>query len=447
MSSPPINRRQLLRGAGLTALGGLSLSAAACGTPFASGIAGTGAGRHSLAYWNLLGGGDGVRMVQMQDVYRRSHPDVDLQAVTLAWGNPYYTKVTLATLGNQPPDVAIAHLTRATILARAGLLEPLDEAELGRHGLTGDNFTSTAWDKAHTDGRLYAIPLDTHPFVMFYNTDICKKADLLDTDGTLRSLDGPTALVDAMRAAKQVTGAYGGVASINNDFATQWRLFSTLYWQLGGDSLLSNEGTDIVMKDALAEQALTYIANLTVGEKLMPASVDYGGAITIFAGGQAGFYFEGDWEVSTFLTAKTPFSMTRFPNVFGGAYAVQADSHSFVLPRDDKRDDARRQTILDFVRSMLDQSKTWAEGGHIPAWRPFQSSDAYDQIKPQSNYKDVADSVRYDDPAWYSGSGSDFENITGSAIAAVSAGQTSPAEAVSEMRARLTKYANTAAPV
>jgi multiple sugar transport system substrate-binding protein len=192
---------------------------------------------------------------------------------------------------------------------------------------------------------------------------------------------------------------------------------------------------------------LSYIASLTTGEKLMPASVDYGGAITIFASGQAGFYFEGDWEVSTFLTAKTPFSMTRFPNVFGGTYAVQADSHSFVLPRDDKRDDARRQIILDFVRSLLDQSKTWAEGGHIPAWRPFQSSDAYDQIKPQSNYKDVADSVRYDDPAWYSGSGSDFENITGSAIAAVSAGQSSPAQAVSEMRTRLTKYANTAAPV
>src|SRR5690348_13523305 len=371
MSSPPINRRQLLRGAGLAALGGLSLGAAGCGTPFASGIAGTGASKNSLAYWNLLGGGDGVRMVEMQDVYRRNHPDVDLQAVTLAWGNPYYTKVTLATLGNQPPDVAIAHLTRATILAKAGLLEPLDDAELQSFGLTADNFTSTAWDKAHTDGRLYAIPLDTHPFVMFYNTDICKKAGLLDSDGSLRSLDGPTALVDAMRAAKQVTGAYGGVASINNDFATQWRLFSTLYWQLGGDSLLGNEGTDIIMKDALAEQALTYIANLTVGEKLMPASVDYGGAITIFAGGQAGFYFEGDWEVSTFLTAKTPFSMTRFPNVFGGAYAVQADSHSFVLPRDDNRDDARRQTILDFVRSMLDQSKTWAEGGHIPAWRPF----------------------------------------------------------------------------
>ncbi len=445
MNSPPISRRDLLRSTGLAALGGIGLSA--CGSPFASGVAGTGPGHDTLAYWNLLGGGDGVRMVAMQDVYRKAHPGIDLQAVTLAWGNPYYTKVTLSTLGNQPPDVAIAHLTRATILAEADLLEPLDDAALGRFGLDGDNFTSVQWEKAHTNGKLYAIPLDTHPFVMFYNTDICQKAGLLDGDGNLRDLDGPTALVDALRAAQRVTGAYGGVFSINNDYATPWRLFSSLYYQLGGGDLLGDNGRQITMKDAMVEQVLSYIAGLTTRDKLMPTSVDYGGATTIFASGQAGFYFEGDWEVSTFLTAKTPFSMTRFPNVFGGTYAVQADSHAFVLPRDAKRDDERRELIFGFIRSLLDQSKTWAEGGHIPAWRPFHSSDEYNQIKPQSNYKDVADSVRYDDPAWYSGSGSNFEYILGSAIAAVAAGQRSPAQAVSEIRTRLTEYANTAAPV
>ena len=56
---------------------------------------------------------------------------------------------------------------------------------------------------------------------MYYNTDICKKAGLLDKDGSLKSLDGPTALAEALTAAKKVTGAYGGVVSINNDTATQ----------------------------------------------------------------------------------------------------------------------------------------------------------------------------------------------------------------------------------
>jgi multiple sugar transport system substrate-binding protein len=139
--------------------------------------------------------------------------------------------------------------------------------------------------------------------------------------------------------------------------------------------------------------------------------------------------------------------MTAFPNVFGGKYAVQADSHSFVLPKDPARTDAKRQEIFGFIRALLNQSSTWAQGGHIPAWLPFQKSAAYDKLKPASNYKWVANYARYDDAAWYSGSGSDFENIMGFAIGAVMAGQMSPAAAISDMRSKLAQYANTTSPV
>jgi multiple sugar transport system substrate-binding protein len=211
--------------------------------------------------------------------------------------------------------------------------------------------------------------------------------------------------------------------------------------------VLADSGRKIVLDDAKAEKVLSLFQELTVKQGLMPTSVDYPGAITTFATGKAGFYFEGDWEITTFETTKTPFSMTAFPNVFGGRYAVQADSHSFVLPKDPARTDAMRKNILGFVRSMLDQSSTWAQGGHIPAWLPFQKSAAYDKLRPASDYKGVANYARYDDLAWYSGSGSDFENIMGFAIAAVSAGQMSPAAAVSDMRSKLTQYANTPSPV
>jgi multiple sugar transport system substrate-binding protein len=441
-NSLAVSRRSLLRGAGLAGLGSVL---SGCGTALASGVAGTGPPGNSLSYWNLFGGGDGVRMVAMQQAYAKQHPAIRLDAVTLAWGNPYYTKVSLATLGNRPPDVAVSHLTRASILARAGLLEPLDQAELAPFGLTRGNFTPAAWDMAHTDGKLYAIPLDTHPLVMYYNTDICKKAGLVGQDGRLKNLDGPDALPQALAAVKKVTGAYGGVVSINNDTATQWRFFSTLYYQLGG-SVLAREGQRVVLDDAKAEKVLALIQNL-VKRDLIPTSVDYPGAITTFATGQAGFYFEGDWEITTFETTKTPFSMVAFPNVFGGTYAVQADSHSFVLPKDASRTKARRQEIFGFIRSMLNQSSTWAQGGHIPAWLPFQQSAAYDKLKPASDYKRVANFARYDDPAWYSGSGSDFENIMGFAIGAVSAGQMAPGAAIADMRSKLTQYANTPTPV
>lgn len=437
------SRRSLLRGAGLLGLGGLI---SGCGSALAAGVTGSAIPKNSLTYWNLLGGGDGVRMVAMEQGYEKTHPDVSLSAVTLAWGNPYYTKLSLATLGGHPPDVAISHLTRATILAQAGLLEPLRESELAPFGLTGNHYTPAAWQKAHTNGNLYAIPLDTHPFVMYYNTDVCKKAGLLNQDGSLKSLDSPAAFTGALTAAKKVTGAYGGVFSINNDTATCWRLFSTLYYQLGG-SVLADSGRKVVLDGAKAEQVLSLIQDLTVKRKLMPTSIDYGGATTTFATGQAGFYFEGDWEITTFETAKTPFSMTAFPHLYGGRYAVQADSHSFVLPKDPSRTGAQRKVIFGFIRSMNNQSSTWAQGGHIPAWLPYQDSAAYGKLMPQANYKWVANYARYDDPGWYSGSGSDFENITGFAIGAVAAGQMSPAAAVADMRKKLSKYANTPSPV
>jgi multiple sugar transport system substrate-binding protein len=432
-----LTRRALLRG---------TAAAAALGLTGCSGLTPGRDTTGSLDYWNLFGGGDGVRMNQMLDGFRTANPGIDLSAVTLAWGNPYYTKLALATLGDKPPDVAISHLTRMKTLVASGLLEELRPEDLARHGITADLFTPRAWQAGLVEGKAYAIPLDTHPFVMFYNTDICEKAGLLDSSGALSPLDSPEKFTEAMRKAKEASGGYGGVVAINNDTSTPWRLFQSLYSQLGGE-MLADEGRRVVIDDAKATQVLTFLQSLTKSG-LFPAGIDYQGSIATFANGQAGFYFQGEWEISTFQTAKMPFSMTLFPNVFGGAkYAVQADSHTLVVPRRPDQNQGRLDRSLLLIRSMLDQSKTWAEGGHVPAWLPFRESSEYQAMTPQSNYSAAADAAVYDPPGWYSGSGSNFEIITGSAIATVLGGQQSPAAALGPMRDQLLNLSTTASPI
>jgi multiple sugar transport system substrate-binding protein len=400
----------------------------------------------SLDYWNLFGGGDGVRMTQMLDGFRTANPGIDLSAVTLAWGNPYYTKLALATLGDKPPDVAISHLTRMKTLVASGLLEELRPEDLARHGITADLFTQRAWQAGLVEGKAYAIPIDTHPFVMFYNTDVCEKAGLLDSSGALSPLDSPEKFTDAMRRAKEASGAYGGVVAINNDTSTPWRIFQSLYSQLGGETL-ADEGRRVVLDDAKATQVLSFLQSLT-RSGLFPAGIDYQGSIATFANGQAGFFFQGEWEISTFQTAKMPFSMTLFPNLYGSStYAVQADSHTLVIPRQPKQDRDQLDRSLLLVRSMLDQSKTWAEGGHVPTWLPFRDSPEYQAMNPQSNYATAADGAVYDPEGWYSGSGSNFEIVTGSAIATVLGGQQSPADALAQMRGQLQTLSTTASPI
>ena len=400
----------------------------------------------SLDYWNLFGGGDGVRMTQMLDGFRTANPGIDLSAVTLAWGNPYYTKLALATLGDKPPDVAISHLTRMKTLVASDLLEELRPEDLARHGIAANLFNERAWQAGLVEGRAYAIPIDTHPFVMFYNTDVCEKAGLLDSGGALTPLDSPEKFIDAMRRAKEASGAYGGVVAINTDTSTPWRIFQSLYSQLGGETL-ADEGRRVVIDDARATQVLTFLQSLT-RDGLFPGGIDYQGAIATFANGQAGFYFQGEWEISTFQTAKMPFSMTLFPNLYGGSrYAVQADSHTLVIPRQPAQDRDQLDRSLLLIRSMLDQSRTWAEGGHVPAWLPFRDSPEYKAMTPQSNYAAAADGAVYDPDGWYSGSGSNFEIVTGSAVATVLSGQKSPAGALAQLRGQLHTLSTTASPI
>jgi multiple sugar transport system substrate-binding protein len=437
-----LSRRSLLIGAGL----GVGATLAGCSAPVLSGLSIRSAPSGSLDYWNLFGGGDGVRMNQMLDTFRAANPDINLDAVTLAWGNPYYTKLSLATLGQKPPDVAISHLTRMKTLVASDLIEELKLEDLARFGITPDKLDRTAWEAGLVDGKAYAVPLDTHPFVMFYNTDVCEQAGLLDSAGQLLPLDSPEKFTDAMTKAKEVTGQYGGVVAVINDTSTPWRVFQSLYSQLGGQTL-ADEGKQVVIDDAKATQVLTFMQSWT-SSGLFPAAADYPGAIASFATGAAGFYFQGEWEISTFQTAKMPFSMTLFPNLYGGdRYAVQADSHTLVIPRQPATDRARLDRSLLLIRSMLDQSKTWAEGGHVPSWLPFRDSAEYKALTPQSNYAAAAEGAVYDPDGWYSGSGSNFEIVTGSAIATVLGGQQSPADALAQMRTKLTTLANTASPI
>jgi multiple sugar transport system substrate-binding protein len=68
-------------------------------------------------------------------------------------------------------------------------------------------------------------------------------------------------------------------------------------------------------------------------------------------------------------------------------------------------------------------------------------------MKPQSAYATAADTAVYDPDGWFSGSGSDFETVMGSAIGATMAGQASPKSALVQMRTRLTTLTQTAPPV
>ena len=202
--------------------------------------------------------------------------------------------------------------------------------------------------------------------------------------------------------------------------------------------MLAEDGKQIVLDRPLAIRVLTFIDQLGK-EGLVLANQDAAGGIATFQSGDAGLYWEGEWNVDIFQQGGLPFSMQPFPAVFGPGVS-QADSHSFVIPVQPHHDPKTLSMVLTMVRTLLGQSLVWAGGGHIPAWLPVRELAAYQKLKPQSNYQSVANHVVYDPPAWYSGSGSDMENFAGGAIGSLMLGALTPAGAGTGCTRRSSSY-------
>ena len=396
-------RRRVLR-AGL-ASAGLLLGGGALG---ACGAAVAGDAR-TVRLWDLFSGGDGANLNVMIDTAAPDMPGTRIDRTVLEWGTPYYTKLAMASAGGRGPDVAVMHLSRLAGYAPSGLLDPWDPELLAEYGVHASDFAPSVWARARSGGRLYAVPLDTHPFIVFFHREPAEKAGLLTADGALdaSAFSSPQRFLAAGRALAKATGKQGIAFGYVNDSAQAWRLCYGLYRQTGGTLELPDGGPAKLDVDRLAE-VIAFMAQITDG-RVNPRNLDYAAGMASFINGQTGMILCGEWELPTFQKADPKVGAAPFPTVFGTP-AVYADSHSFVLPHRPDPDPAHRRRTHRAVAALLKSGQIWARAGHIPAYRPVTRTAAYHRLQPQARYVQAQEHVVLDPSAWFVGAGSDFQN-------------------------------------
>lgn len=140
--------------------------------------------------WTLLSGGDGARMRALVEDFNRSQAGVRVVSTTLKWGEPFYTKLITSSVVGEGPDIATVHLSRLPNLAGGGVLRPIVAAELAAAGIRAEDYFPRQWDKSRYGNAHYAIPLDLHPLVLYYNKTLVGQAGLLDASGRLTPIVG-----------------------------------------------------------------------------------------------------------------------------------------------------------------------------------------------------------------------------------------------------------------
>ena len=61
------------------------------------------------------------------------------------------------------------HASRIPLAVSQDILEEITADDMSKMGLSASDFAPATWDAVTVDGKQYAVPLDTHPIVLYYN--------------------------------------------------------------------------------------------------------------------------------------------------------------------------------------------------------------------------------------------------------------------------------------
>jgi multiple sugar transport system substrate-binding protein len=132
--------------------------------------------KETVVWWDFLGGGDGVRMKKLIEDFNAEHADsVEIQATTLDWGVPFYSKVQTSAAVGEGPDMMTYHASRIPLAVSQDTLAEITPDDWATMGLSADSFAPATWEAVNVDGKQYAVPFDTHPIVLYYNKDLLEK--------------------------------------------------------------------------------------------------------------------------------------------------------------------------------------------------------------------------------------------------------------------------------
>src|SRR5690625_3423948 len=136
--------------------------------------------------------------------------------------------------------MAIAHSHVLPELVSQGLVTDIDEFTSDVE-LEWDDFNQNVLDAAIYDGNYFAVPIDTHPQIMYINNDLVEEAGLLNEDGTPMMEETPEGFVEFLTTLKENLPDDKMAFSFSNAGEDPYRIWWALYNQMGGEHIVSGD--------------------------------------------------------------------------------------------------------------------------------------------------------------------------------------------------------------
>lgn len=341
-------------------------------------------GPEVISFWSLFTGGDGDYFDAMVDEFNATHSDIQLKTDTVKFDN-YYTKLTAALASGNAPDMVVIHQANLRNYIPSGQLLPLD-SYLKEINAPLDDFVVAPLEACKFDGKIYALPLDVHPIIMYANTDLLAKAGITKI---------PTNIEELTLAAKAIQTKTGqmGIACDNTTAVykayTLTRLFFSMMYQQGG-SVLNEDNSGAAFNNDKGLVALKTLQDMVNKDQITPEGLDYDSSVNAFKLGEAGFHFNGVWATGTFEQQDgLNFVAVPLPGLVGSP-AAWSGSHTLAIPANKAKNPEHVDATLECMLWLTGHGEMWAKAGHIPTRTSVANSEAFKSLPHRKEYVGAA---------------------------------------------------------
>jgi multiple sugar transport system substrate-binding protein len=405
------------------------------------GFAGVARAEETVVWWDFLGGGDGVRMKKLIEDFNAAHAGaIKIDATTLEWGTPFYAKVQTSAAVGEAPDIMTYHASRIPLAVQQGVMQEITPDDWTAMGLSSADFAPATWDAVTIDGKQYAVPLDTHPIVLYYNKDLLEKAGMLDESGKPKGLDSREGFTATLQALKDA-GVKFPLGSVTADGNFMFRTIYSLMGQQSGELMTDGEFLAGDNGDKLAN-ALGVLAEWTTAG-LQSTYTDYPATVALFTSGEAAMMINGVWEVPTMTDLNAQgklfnWGAVELPVIFDKP-STYADSHAFALPQNEGKEmtPEKRAAVLEVISWIEKNSLFWATAGHIPAYGPVTASPEYAAMEPNATYSTLTANMIFDPKSPLAGVAGPIFDVMSTYFVPTLNGEMDPAEAVTSIKEEL----------
>lgn len=319
---------------------------------------------------------------RMYAEFERENPGVDVRVEGIP--GEYVHKMLLNFVAGTQPDVMILDASSAGVFIDNGLLQDLTPFIERDPEFQLEDYYPNVVDVDRRGDRLYAIPGDFTPMVMYYNKD------LFDRAGVPYPRKGWT-FADFLETAKKLTvpGKQYGFAFAN--WMPGWIMW---LWNNGGD-VLSPDGhkaTGFLDSDANVE-TVRYLRDLVKVHRVAPSLSEVASmGVDIFANGQAAMTISGHWSIVGYKNAPKDaagkpkidwrrLGVAELPHNTPQAHTVMYEA-GFAIPKDVKHPDLSWKLVKKWTGYRL-QSQYNASGIAICARKDVSQERASEEIERQ----------------------------------------------------------------